>query len=53
MGFIDFDGKRYWDVRETDMWYTAMKDWELNSLPSDAARRLDVITFKTKDAAIV
>ena len=51
MGFIDFDGKRYWDVRETDMWYTAMKDWEVNSLPSDAARRLDVITFKTKDAA--
>ena len=50
MGFIDFDGERYWDAREPDIWYTQMKDWEINCLPSDASRRLDIITLITKDA---
>ena len=48
MGFLDFDGVRYWDVREAEKWYFPMYDWETNPLPSDANRRLDVTTFKTK-----
>jgi len=51
MGYLDFDGKRYWDVRETDKWYTDMRDWETNPLPSDASRRKDVAAMKTKDVA--
>ena len=52
MGYMDFDGKRYWDVRDSDKWYTSLQDWESNPLPSDASRRKDVITFKTKDAEL-
>ena len=48
MGFLDFDGVRYWDVREPEKWYFPMQDWESNPLPSDATRRLDVTTFRTK-----
>ena len=48
MGFLDFDGKRYWDVREPEKWYFAMNEWESDPLPSDSTRRLDVTTFKTK-----
>ena len=50
MGFVDFDGVRYWDVREPEKWHTKMNSWELDCLPSDASRRLDIITLKTKDA---
>lgn len=52
MGFIDFDDKRYWDARETEKWYTQMKDWEINCIPSDASRRDDVIALKTKDVEV-
>ena len=52
MGYIDFDGERFWDVREYDKWYFKMKDWESNPIPSDASRRSDVITFKTKGAVL-
>ena len=48
MGYLDFDEKRYWDVREPDKWYFEMNDWESNPLPSDASRRVDVTTFRTK-----
>ena len=47
MGYLDFDEKRYWDVREPDKWYFEMNDWESNPLPSDASRRVDVTTFRT------
>ena len=48
MGYLNFDENRYWYVREPDKWYFEVKDWESNHLPSDASRRVDVTTFRTK-----
>ena len=50
MGFIDFDGERYWDAREIDHWCTPLEDWEIDCLPSDSSRRRDVTTLKIKSA---
>ena len=50
MGYIDFDGVRYWDTREPEKWYTEMNDWDVDCLPSDASRRLDIITLRTRGA---
>ena len=47
---MDFDGVRYWDVREIDRWYHKLKDYEFDPLPSDSTRRPDIATLKTKDA---
>ena len=52
MGYLDFDGVRYWDVREIDKWYFKLKDWEADALPSDSSRRSDIVTLKTKNAAL-
>ena len=54
MGYIDFDGIRYWDVREIDKWYFQVQDWETGYvLPSDATRRADVtaLTISTIEQA--
>lgn len=50
MGFIDFDGERYWDAREVDHWCTPLQDWEVDCLPSDSSRRRDVQILKIKSA---
>jgi len=52
MGYIDFDGARYWDARETEKWYFQVNDWDFDSLPSDASKRKDVVTFLTKGAEL-
>ena len=48
MGYLDFDGVRYWDVRERDKWYFKLDDFEHRCLPSDARRRPDVIALAIK-----
>ena len=50
MGFIDFDGQRYWDARDVHHWCTPLNDWEIDCLPSDSSRRRDVNTLKIKSA---
>ena len=50
MGYIDFDGARYWDAREIDQWCFRLNDWDFNPLPSDSSRRLDIVKFTTKNA---
>ena len=47
MGYFDFDGVRYWDIREKDKtWFRVVND-EIKSLPSDATKRTDGIALKT------
>lgn len=41
MGFIDFDGKRYWDIREKQAIHFAVQAKGDTSLPSDSTRRKD------------
>ena len=49
MGFIDFDGIRYWDIREKEsVWFPIEKKGE-SSLPSDSSRRRDAIVLATGD----
>ena len=50
LGYVDFNGVRYWDVREMDRWYHMLKDFDFDPLPSECSRRLDIILLKTKDA---
>lgn len=40
LGFIDFDNKRYWDIREQSIHAVVGKDI-LQSLPSDSRLRID------------
>ena len=40
-GYLDFDGVRYWDVREKDEFYFPIAGEEPNSLPSQASKRTD------------
>ena len=40
-GYLDFDGVRYWDVREKDQIYFPIAGEEPNSLPSQASKRTD------------
>jgi hypothetical protein len=42
LGFIDFDGKRYWDIREQYIYPVQGKPLE-KSLPSDSRKRPDCI----------
>ena len=45
MGFIDFDGLRYWDIREKEnIWFPIIKKGE-TSLPSDSTKRRDAIVL--------
>jgi len=48
MGYLDFDGVRYWDVREKEKWYFRLEDFESDCLPSDANRRPDVMALAIK-----
>lgn len=50
MGFIDFDGLRYWDIRErANIWFPVSPQGE-RSLPSDSTKRQDSIILASGDA---
>lgn len=50
MGYIDFDGKRYWDVRDqTNHWITGSDMGKLSTLGSDYRNRIDIIAKKAGD----
>lgn len=45
MGFMDFDGVRYWDLREP--WLMTVHDGHgYKKLPSDSRLRIDLIQMK-------
>ncbi len=46
MGFMDFDGKRYWDIRESPFF-----DWKFNpaALESDSDKRIDSVALRVPD----
>ena len=47
MGFFDFDGVRYWDIREKNKtWFKVVSD-DPKSLPSDSTKRPDSVALKT------
>lgn len=39
-GFLDFDGVRYWDIRDTSTYFELAGEMP-NSLPSQASKRTD------------
>jgi len=45
MGFIDFDGARYWDIRDAEIIHAKPRDEDVvpDSLPSDSIHRTDRI----------
>lgn len=45
VGFVDFDGVRYWDIRDAELIHTKPRDEDVvpDSLPSDSVRRTDRI----------
>ena len=46
MGFVDFDGKRYWDIREAEkVWFPIV--YPTTTLQSDSTKRLDSVTLRT------
>ena len=49
MGYMDFDGVRYWDIREIEKLWFPIKARETNTLPSDSTKRLDSVTLKSGD----
>ncbi len=46
LGFLEFDGRRYWDIRDAEM-FPIMKPEAI--LPSDARHRPDLCTLLTGD----
>lgn len=49
MGFIDFDGVRYWDIRERQAVHFPIQQKGPSSLPSDSTKRKDSNTLATGD----
>lgn len=47
-GFIDFNGKRYWDIRETTA-FDVIPSSAKTLLPSDSRNRADIIWLKSHD----
>lgn len=45
MGFIDFDGARYWDLREP-LLMTVHNGHGYKNIPSDSRNRIDLINMK-------
>jgi len=52
MGFFDFDGVRYWDIREKKKTWLNEYVNDPSSLPSDSVRRLDAIALQTSTTEI-
>lgn len=46
MGYMDFNGKRYFDTRMTEIFYFPSKPLKKKALPSDSCRRPDSITLE-------
>ena len=46
-GYIDFDGERYWDVRDCIKFPVSHSD--KNVLPSDSRHRIDLISYEKND----
>ena len=49
MGYIDFDGIRYWDVREQVNYIIKGADLKKEALQSDSRNRIDTIAYKAGD----
>ena len=49
MGYIDFDGLRYWDVREQVNYFIKGVDLDKGALPSDSRPRIDTVAYKAGD----
>ena len=49
MGYIDFDGIRYWDVRDQVNYIIQGADLEKEALPSDSRKRIDSVAYKGGD----
>lgn len=49
MGFIDFDGVRYWDLRDSDDYMYFPVPFNKRSLESDSTKRSDSVTLATGD----
>lgn len=49
MGYIDFDGIRYWDVREQVNYFIKGVDLDKGALPSDSRKRIDSVAYKAGD----
>jgi hypothetical protein len=48
MGFVDFNGTRYWDIREAEkIWFPIV--YPSKTLESNSTKRLDSVTLKTGD----
>jgi len=47
MGFIDFDGVRYWDLRDSDQFMYFPIPFGKRSLESDSTKRADSVTLAT------
>lgn len=49
MGYMDFDGARYWDIREINKYWLPIKAKKYLTLPSDATKRTDSVTLRSGD----
>lgn len=50
MGFADFNGERYWDIREQEkIWFPIQHIDPKKKLPSDSIHRDDSISLKSGD----
>lgn len=52
MGYMDFNGLRYFDIRETAAILNDINPLMGKSLPSDSTRRIDAITLETGDSIL-
>ena len=43
MGYIDFDGQRYWDIRHMQNYEIICADLQTEAIPSDCRNRQDSI----------
>ena len=46
-GFLEFNGKRYWDIRETKK-FPIIPSGHLTTLPSDSRNRIDIMSLKVE-----
>ena len=49
MGFIDFDGVRYWDLRDSDQFMYFPIPFGKRALESDSTKRSDSVTLASGD----
>jgi hypothetical protein len=49
MGYMDFNGVRYFDVREVNEVWNPLKSIRSTCIPSDSTKRVDSILLKAGD----